>query len=171
MERIAATARVSKHSIYRWWNSKGEVVLDAFVDYALLRAAKADITGEAFEDLEQFVVRVFQTWHDPLFAKGVRGLVIEMTFDSSLRRRFNEAYFNPRKLLVASIIRQGIDRGQIKSDTDIDAVVDVLYGFVWLHLSFEPVDGIDERHAAAKLMTVLRPALETRSSPKFRAKI
>ena len=163
MERIAAKARVSKHSIYRWWDSKGEVILDAFLDYALRRAAKADLTDDALDNLEQFVVRVHQAWRDPIFAKGLRGLAIEMAFDSSLRRRFNEAFFAPRKRLVASIIRQGIDRGQVRADIDIDAVVDVLFGFVWLHLSFEPFDGFDERHAAQKLMTILRPALQIRT--------
>ena len=162
MERIAAKARVSKHSIYRWWNSKGEIVLDAFLDYALRRAAKVDLTDNALDDIEQFVVRVHQAWQDPIFAKGLRGLAIEMAFDSSLRRRFNEAYFAPRKRLVARIIRQGVDRGQVRADTDIDVVVDVLYGFVWLHLSFEPFDGFDERDAAQKLMAILRPALQTK---------
>ena len=162
MERIAAQARVGKHSVYRWWNSKGEVVLDAFLDYALRRAGKADLTDDAFDDLEQFVVRVHQSWQNPIFAKGLSGLAVEMAFDSSLRRRFNEAFFTPRKRLVASIIRRGIDRGQMRADTDIDAVVDVLYGFVWLHRSFEPFDDFDERHAARKLMTLLRPALQMR---------
>ncbi len=163
MERIAAKARVSKHSIYRWWNSKGEVMLDAFLDYALRRAANAELSDDTFDDLEQFVARVYQTWHDPLYAKGVRGLVIEMSFDPSLRRRFNEAYFAPRKKLLASIVRHGVDRGQLRADTDIDTVVDVLFGFVWLHLSFETYVGIDERHAAQKLMTILRPALQMRT--------
>ena len=163
MERIAAKARVSKHSIYRWWNSKGEVMLDAFIDYALGRAANAELSDDAFDDIEQFVARVYQTWHDPLFANGVRGLVIEMSFDPSLRRRFNEAYFAPRKKLLASIVRHGVDRGQLRADTDINAVVDVLFGFVWLHLSFETYDGFDERRAAQKLMTILRPALQMRT--------
>ena len=162
IERIAAKAKVSKHSIYRWWNSKGEVVLDAFNDYALQHAARVDFTDDAVADLENLVVRAFQSWHDPLYAKGLRGLIIEMSFDPRLRQKFTEAYLTPRKQHLGNILKHGIDRGQLRADLDIESVVDVIFGFVWFHVSYD-APGLDERRAAQQLMTLLRPSLEVRA--------
>ena len=162
IERIAAKAKVSKHSIYRWWRSKGEVVLDAFLEYALKQAGKVAHSDDVIADLEGFIVAAYQAWRDPLYEKGLRGLVIEMAFDPSLRLKFNEAYLTPRKQIVGNIVKHGVDCGQLRADIDIETVVDVLFGFVWFHISFNAA-GQDERHAARRFMALLRPSLQHRS--------
>ena len=158
IERIAATAKVSKHSIYRWWNSKGDMVLDAFLEYALTRAAKVAHSENVFVDLENFVVAAHQSWRDPLYEKGLRGLVIEMAFDPTLRLKFSENYLAPRKHIISTMVQHGIDRGQLRADTDIETVVDVVLGFVWFHISFNATVQ-DERRAAQKLAAMLRRSL------------
>ena len=162
IERIAAKAKVSKHSIYRWWNSKGDMILDAFLDYALKQAGKVAHSGDAFADLENFIVAAYHAWRAPLYEKGLRGLVIEMAFDPSLRSKFGEVYLAPRKQFVSNIVRHGVDSGQLRPDTDIETLVDVVYGFVWLHISFNAADP-DERRAARRFMALLQPSLQHRS--------
>ena len=161
IEQIATRARVSKHSIYRWWPSKGELVLDAFLDYALERAPKIRPSNDTFADIEDFIVAARKSWRDPLYEKGVRGLSVEMAFDPALRKKFNEAYLAPRRTLIGTIVKRGIERGQLRPDTDIETVVDVMCGFVWFHISFDPT-GIDERRAAHNLIALLRPSVERR---------
>lgn len=158
IERIAAKARVSKHSIYRRWKTKGEVVLDAFNDYALQQAARVDPTDDTFADLENLVVRAFQSWQDPLYAKGLRGLIIEMSFDPGLRQKFTEVYLSPRKRHLGDILKHGIDRGQLRANLDIEVAVDVIFGFIWFHLSYD-AQALDERRAAQGLISLLRPSL------------
>ena len=164
IEQIAAKAKVSKHSIYRWWNSKGEVVLDAFLEYALQKVPQADLSNDAFTDLEGFVESAYRMWHDPLFEKGLRGLVIEMSFDPGLRQKFNDVYLTPRKQHLGNILKHGVDRGQLRANLDIEAVVDVIFGFVWFHISFNATSR-DERRTARRLITLLRLSLEIRPSP------
>ena len=106
IERIAATAKVSKHSIYRWWNSKGDMVLDAFLEYALTRAAKVAQSENVFVDLENFVVAAHQSWRDPLYGKGLRGLVIEMAFPRLSRKR--------RRSVTTSIRLKNLGRAFIR---------------------------------------------------------
>ena len=159
IERIAAKAKASKHSIYRWWNSKGELILDAFIDYGLKRAVKIEPTDDTLADLENFMVQAFRSWQDPLFDKGFRGLIVEMSFDPGLRQRFNETYLTPRRVHVTSIVKNGIERGQIRPDTDPETVVAVMFGFLWLHLLFDAPD-FDEQRATQKLMNLLRPLIK-----------
>lgn len=61
--------------------------------------------------------------------KGLRGLAIEISFDPSLRQRFIETYVAPRKQSLASLFEKWLLAGRLRADTDIAAVVDVLYGF------------------------------------------
>lgn len=159
IEKIASKAKVSKHSIYRWWNSKGDVILDAFVEYALQQAARVEPSDDAFLDLESLAAGVYRSWHDPLFAKGLRGLAIEMSFDPGLRQRFNDAYLLPRKVLVGGILMHGVDRGQVRADLDIEAAVDLFFGFIWFHVSFDTA-GVDDRATAQRLVAMLRPAFQ-----------
>ena len=159
IERIAAKAKASKHSIYRWWNSKGELILDAFIHYGLKRAVKIAPTDDILADLENFMLQAFRSWQDPLFDKGFRGLIVEMSFDPGLRQRFNETYLTPRRVHVTSIVKNGIERGQIRPDTDPETVVAVMFGFLWLHLLFDAPD-FDEQRATQKLMNLLRPLIK-----------
>ena len=158
IEKIAAKAKVSKHSIYRWWNSKGELVLDAFIDYALKHAVRIEGSADSFADLERFVLHALRSWEDPVFDKGWRGLVAEMSFDAELREKFNEIYLAPRKRHVAGIVMLGVERGQFRGDCDVDGVVEVVLGFMWLHILFDPPQ-MDEGETVQKLMKVLRPSL------------
>lgn len=158
IERIAAKAKVSKHSIYRWWNSKGELVLDAFIDYALKHAVRIEGSADSFADLERFVLHALRSWEDPVFDKGWRGLVAEMSFDAELREKFNEIYLAPRKRHVAGIVMLGVERGQFRGDCDVEGVVEVVLGFMWLHILFDPPQ-MDEGETVQKLMKVLRPSL------------
>ena len=159
IERIAAKAKASKHSIYRWWDSKGELILDAFFAYGLKRAVKIEPTDDTLADLENFMLQAFRSWQDPLFDKGFRALIVEMSFDPGLRQKFNEAYLTPRRLHVVSIVKHGIECGQIRSDTDAETVVEVMFGFLWLHLLFDAPD-LDEQGATQKLMNLLRPLIK-----------
>jgi AcrR family transcriptional regulator len=55
-----ATAGVGKQTIYRWWPSKGAVLLDAAIEQARLQAPATD-TGTLAGDLKAFLAATFRT--------------------------------------------------------------------------------------------------------------
>ena len=131
--------------------------MDAFIAYGVKRAVKVEPTYDTFA--ENFMVQAFRSWQDPLFDKGLRGLIIEMSFDLDLRQRFNDTYLTQRRVHVVSIVQYGIERGQIRPDTDPETIVDVMFGFLWLHRLFDAPD-LDEQGATQKLMNLLRPLIK-----------
>ena len=84
-----------------------------------------------------------------------------MSFDPGLRQKFTEAYLTPRKQHLGNILKHGVDRGQLRTNLDIEAVVEVIFGFVWFHISYD-APGLDERRAAQRLLALLRPSLQIR---------
>jgi AcrR family transcriptional regulator len=55
IDEIAVASGVSKHTIYRWWPSKGAVLLEAMVEQAR-RHAGTTPSGVLAADLETFLI-------------------------------------------------------------------------------------------------------------------
>lgn len=66
IEGIAARAGVAKQTIYRWWPSKFEILMDTFAEDAE-SALKVPDTGSTTEDLRQHLHQLagFLTEHPP----------------------------------------------------------------------------------------------------------
>ncbi|WP_223835865.1 TetR/AcrR family transcriptional regulator [Streptomyces venezuelae] len=65
IEGIAARAGVAKQTIYRWWKSKVEILLDALTDDALEGLAWAEPAGTPAEDLTSHLHRVADFFQEP----------------------------------------------------------------------------------------------------------
>src|SRR5882757_8904543 len=59
IEGIAARAGAGKQTIYRWWPSRADVVLDALLDVAASRIAVPD-EGSLHADLNAFLAATFR---------------------------------------------------------------------------------------------------------------
>jgi AcrR family transcriptional regulator len=130
IEEIVQASGVSKHTIYRWWPSKGAVLLEAMVEQARQEAG-ATPTGSFQADLETFLAATFraaeraapllrsamaEAQRDPQAADGMR------QFAAARRAEF-------RQLLAA-----GQRRGELPAGTDLDLLVDQVYGLLWYRL-------------------------------------
>jgi AcrR family transcriptional regulator len=60
IDMIAAAAGVGKQTIYRWWPSKGAVLLEAMTDLARTSAPTPD-SGSLAGDLKTFVSATFRS--------------------------------------------------------------------------------------------------------------
>lgn len=134
IDRIAATAKVGKQSIYRWWDSRANLVLDAYLERASQQVPPATITGNVFGDLEDYLKRLFDILRDPHAAASVRSLIAEAQFCPEFRRKFHKKFVAKRRLAVDALLRHGLDTGQIKPGTDVEAMMDVVFGAFWYRL-------------------------------------
>lgn len=153
MDGVAARAGVSKASIYRRWSSKEDLVID--VIGSLVSQTDARSTGEISADL-LLVLGRFGAFISELRAGAIfPRLVGEVHCGSALGRHYAESVILPKRAIVAGLIAKAIERGELRSDLDVELAVDMLTGPVILRNlmgSFRPPDpDADEKLVEALL--------------------
>ncbi len=159
VDAIAAQAKVGKQSIYRWWTSKAELVLEAFTEHSLSRMPPLVASPDAFADLEADLARFYAFMHNDLVAKGVRGLIAEAQLDAEFRTRLYERVHRVRCEALRRVFRHGYALGQFRTDLDEDALAHVIHGAFWYRFLSGTKYPYDEAYAKT-VVSLLRPALE-----------
>jgi AcrR family transcriptional regulator len=137
IEGVADKAGVSKATIYRWWESKGELALDALVVELVARLRSVPDTGSIREDLRGYMRAVVRTYGNPTIGRTQAAIVGEMQSDPALRRAYRLRVSEPLRKESREIFARAIARGEIDPGTDGDLVLDVLIGTVFFRLLFE----------------------------------
>ncbi|WP_225448096.1 TetR/AcrR family transcriptional regulator [Streptacidiphilus sp. P02-A3a] len=158
IERVAATAGVSKMSIYKWWPSKGALALDGYFDAVQNILAFPD-TGDIEADLlTQLRAFVHLTAHTPA-GRVVAELVGQAQTDPDLAAAFREHYSAPRRRLAVQALERAQQRGQLRADADPRIIVDQLWGACY-HRLLIPDEPLTEEFAhglVTNLINGLRP--------------
>ncbi|MEV5019278.1 TetR/AcrR family transcriptional regulator [Streptomyces sp. NPDC053780] len=128
IEGIAARAGVGKQTIYRWWSSKADVLLEAFLDLGdrAARAAGAEgqatyaipDTGDLAADLKAVLRDTVDELRDPRFEVPSRALAAEGLVDEQLGRRFVAKLLEPSLQLYVDRLRSAQAAGQVRPDID-----------------------------------------------------
>ncbi|MFI6204803.1 TetR/AcrR family transcriptional regulator [Streptomyces sp. NPDC051041] len=125
VEGIAARAGVGKQTIYRWWSSKADVLLEAFLDLGeqAARAAGQEEyafpdTGDLAADLKTVLRATVDELRDPKYDAPYRALAAEGVVNEPLGRVFLARLLEPGLQLYADRLRSAQDAGQIRADID-----------------------------------------------------
>jgi len=159
IDKIAAQAKVGKQSIYRWWDSKADLVLEAYTDHALSGMPPLRKSQDAFADLEADTARFFAFMSDGLIAKGVRSLIAEAQLDDAFRKKLYENVHRVRCEALRRIFRHGYELGQFRSDLDEDALAHIIHGAFWYRFLSGTKYTYDKAYAK-NIVSLLRPGLE-----------
>lgn len=161
IDAIAAEAKVGKQSIYRWWDSKADLVLEAFTEHSLSRMPPLVPSADAFADLEADLARFFAFMRNELVAKGVRSLIAEAQLDADFRSKMYERVHRVRCEALRRVLRHGYALGQFRPDLDEDALAHVIHGAFWYRFLSGTKYPYDDTYART-VVALLRPALEIR---------
>lgn len=159
IDKIASDARVGKQSIYRWWPSKADLVLEAYTDHSLSRMPPIRLSQDAFADLEADLARFFSFMSDELVAKGVRSLISEAQLDEEFRRKLYENVHRVRCDALRRILHHGQNLGQFRRDLDEDALAHVIHGSFWYRFLSGTKYKFDKAYAQ-NVVALLRSGLE-----------
>ncbi|MFF3754108.1 TetR/AcrR family transcriptional regulator [Streptomyces sp. NPDC002018] len=149
IEGIAARAGVGKQTIYRWWPSKGAVLLEAFLDLAD-RAARAagggetgggeteyeiPDTGDLEADLKTVLRATVDEMNDPVFEAPSRALAAEGIVDAALGAEFTRKLLEPQLRLYVRRLEAAREAGGVRQEIDLRIALELLVGPVahrWL---------------------------------------
>ncbi|MEV6291038.1 TetR/AcrR family transcriptional regulator [Streptomyces sp. NPDC051896] len=125
VEGIAARAGVGKQTIYRWWSSKADVLLEAFLDLGerTARAAGQEPyaipdTGDLAADLKAVLRATVDELLDPRFEVPARALAAEGLLNEQVGREFVERLLQPQLQLYADRLRAAQGSGAVRGDVD-----------------------------------------------------
>lgn len=132
MDVLADRAGVSKATIYRRWESKEQLVLDA------LRSAMGPLddvdTGSLAGDLEAYLVELGERMERGRMSDVLPHLIEVACHDEGIRARLDD-YVQYRRAPMIAMLQRGLDRGELPADADVDVICDVLLGpFVYRRL-------------------------------------
>jgi AcrR family transcriptional regulator len=141
MEGIAASAGVAKQTIYRWWNSKTDVLMDAFLQDAAEQLTPADY-GDVARDLRTHLRQLahFLSKSDP--GAVFRALIGQAQHDPVFAAAFRTRYLDDQRRRDRLPLERAAQRGQLPADLDVAAEVDQLVGPIYYRVlvTGEPVD-------------------------------
>lgn len=163
IEGVAARSGVAKSTIYRWWSSKAELVMEAYGQVVADRMPTPD-SGSLTDDLTTFVTALYRVVEYPTRVRALRGLMAETQLDPAFAEPFR-GWVNGRREALSAIFTRATDRGDLPAELDVDHAVDLVFGPFWYRLLVEhlPVDPAEAPAHVHQLLHGLhggRPASE-----------
>jgi len=127
IEGIAARAGVAKQTIYRWWPSKVDILLDTLIDDASSQLAVPD-TGPAVASTRRYLGDLAHFLTEEPAGKVLLALIGEAQHDQEMARTFHQRYLDPRREGERALLQRGIAAGELPAELDVDAALDTLCG-------------------------------------------
>src|SRR5688572_8671248 len=133
MERVAADSGVAKTTLYRTWPTKAALCMALYLDVAGRELRDPD-TGDVARDLKQIADTVVHLQKRTVAGPAFIGLIAEAQVSPETRTAFLAEFADRRRELTRTVLRRAIERRQLRADTDIDLVIDVIGGATTLRL-------------------------------------
>ena len=131
IDAVAARVKASKATVYRRWNSKAELVADAFACSGFAGVAQPD-TGELRSDLLALAERIW-LGSDPVPRSAVMaGMLSAMVADPELRDALKGMASPP--VIATAVIQRAVERGDIEAPTDLETILAVIPGVCMFRL-------------------------------------
>jgi AcrR family transcriptional regulator len=163
MEGVAARAGVGKTTIYRRWDSKEELVMEAVTCH--FTSIEDPDKGSLREDLSHLLMTFQQTAVTTPVGRVFPRVVAEVAGGSALGRLYSRRVIEPRRQMLRSIFRRGIRRGELPTGTDIELGIELIMGPLMLRRLFgkipaRGVQGLSERHVDVVIAGLAAAALD-----------
>jgi AcrR family transcriptional regulator len=134
MESVAALARVGKKTLYRRWSSKAPLVAEAVLQaYGGSGSFPVADTGDIRDDLRSWLDEHAEFLAEPPNAALVRALIAAAAASPVDGAALYQQLSAPQHAGLMTRLRRAVDEGQIRAETDLDAVADALIGTLLFH--------------------------------------
>ena len=170
VEAVAARSGVAKTTIYRRWRDKWELALDAVMIDLLPRFTNPVDVGDTRKELITFVDSVTKLWASPPYGPAMQALISQIATEPELARVYREQVVEPRREQLRPVIERGIARGDLRPETDVRLVHELLVGPILyrLLLSGPPLDRKLTTSLADTILDAFAPSRAAATAPKPR---
>jgi AcrR family transcriptional regulator len=132
IEGIAARAGVGKPTIYRWWPDRHAVAMAALMDSE--SPASAPRTARApLESLRRQLGQVVTVFATPV-GRTVTAMIASADGDSELTKSFRNHFILARREEGRVLLREAIERGDVRRDANVEVALDMIYGALFFRL-------------------------------------
>jgi AcrR family transcriptional regulator len=162
IEEVAEHAAVGKATVYRWWPNKGALIADAFAS-STTRKLRFPDSGSVYSDISRQMrqlIKVFRSRQGRI----VSAILAAGQTDRDLIRAFRERFLLPRRHEAYRTLRRAIVRGELRKDTDLDLLLDSLYGPIYMRFLIQH-DRLTPEFVERLCALVLRGARPTGHRP------
>lgn len=134
IEVVAAEAGAGKTTVYRWWKTKAELAVDAFLHATTAELRLAD-TGSGRDDFRAQITAL------GALLRGERGQALAAMLggartDRDLARSLGERWLEPRRRWGFQRMARAASNGELRSGVQPQAALAVLYGPLYAPLLF-----------------------------------
>lgn len=129
---VARRAGVSRPALYRRWSDKAQLVVEAMVS-RLPQSPLLD-TGNTRDDLLAFTDQLVATFTQTPAGDVLPGLVAAVAADPALAASYRDLLVEPLRRRMRAAVVRGIDRGDLRGDTDVEFALDALAGPLYVRL-------------------------------------
>lgn len=154
MDAVATRARASKATLYRRWNDKASLVIDALLSHK--DTGETPDTGALRSDLIASFCGMgglTDSRQLALFASLLTAISRDRDFAEAFRRDF----IAPKTALARQIFERARERGEIRADLDLDLLAHAVPGIV-LHRLFILGDAPDTDIVTTVIDQIVLPA-------------
>ena len=158
IEKAAARAGVAKTTIYRRWRDKDELALAVVLDMVEQVVMLPEL-GDTRRELLAFVNAAVEVLGSTLMGRVMQGLVSDLATDPELAQAFRDRVVSVRNAEVERLVQRGIERGDLRPDTDAGSAHELLIGPVYyrLLLTGQPLDRAFARRTVDAVLRAFAP--------------
>ena len=122
---IAERAGVGRQTVYRWWQTKAEVLLEAATE-SVAAHAQPEPSGDAFADVCGFL-RATLAQSQPL-GPVIAGLMADAMANPGFSARVRDRLLTRRRAALRGLLEAGQASGQLPADYPVDLAIDMVFG-------------------------------------------
>lgn len=126
MEAVAARARISKPTLYLRYPSKGVLVFDAV--FGRTKAFAMPAAGDLLSDLREAYAWAVEEFAASEARAALPGILAEVSASQELGQLARTTVIEPEYARVHALLERAQDRGEVRSDVDLNLVIDAFLG-------------------------------------------
>ena len=157
-----------KATVYRWWPNKGALVVDAFASSTADELHFPD-SGSVYRDMS---LQISKLAGRVCARRAAVSCAPSLPPDNPILncwRSSERGLLRPRRQEAYATLRRGIERGELPRSLDLDLVLDILYGAIYMRFLIRH-DELSEDYVKEVCRLVLEGAAGNSSSSHNEAK-